>query len=126
MAQQSNTPSDGTHGSSFGLNHVRLIGRLTAKPELHYGSSGTGRARIGIAVSYRGEAEFFDVTVFGKTAEVLAQYGAKGRVVHIDGRLTHYSREIDGTTVKTLDLVADRVDFLDAPRGGAEDASVTA
>ena len=57
------------------------------------------------------------VVVFGKQAESCSQYLAKGRLVFIEGRLQYRAWEQEGQKRSTLDIVADRVQFLGGPAG---------
>ena len=58
------------------LNHVMLIGRLTRDAELKYTSGGFAISNFSIAVNRRRkngeqwveEANFFDITLYGKSA----------------------------------------------------------
>jgi len=114
-----------------GLNKVFLMGNLTRDPELRYVPSGAPVATFGLAVNRRyvtqhGEKKdevcFVRVVVFGKQAESCSQHLSKGRLVFIEGRLQYRSWEQqDGQKRSSLDVVADRVQFLGGPRPqGAE------
>jgi hypothetical protein len=46
---------------------------------------------IGIAANVNGFPEFHDVVAWEKAAEVIGQYGRKGREIHVDGRITSRS-----------------------------------
>lgn len=106
------------------LNKVFLIGNLTRDPELRYVPSGAPVATFGLAVNrifttQQGEKKdevcFVRVVVFGKQAESCSQYLTKGRLVFVEGRLQYRSWEQDGQKRNTLDIVADRVQFLSSP-----------
>ena len=111
------------------LNRVTLIGRLTRDPELRHSRSGDAIASLRIAVNGRARDEggqwvdkpnFFDVSVFGRQAETVANYMAKGRRIGIDGRLQWREWEAqDGTKRQSVDVVANDIFFLDN-RGDAE------
>ncbi len=107
------------------LNKVFLIGNLTRDPELRYVPSGAPVATFGLAINRRyvtqnGEKKdevcFVRIVVFGKQAESCSQYLNKGRLVFIEGRLQYRSWEQDGQKRSSLDVVADRVQFLGGPR----------
>ena len=77
-------------------NKVLLLGNLTRDPEVRYTPKGTAVTDLGIAVNRqytldtgekREEVTFVDVTFWGRTAEVAAEYLKKGRSVFIEGRL---------------------------------------
>jgi single-strand DNA-binding protein len=111
------------------LNRVTIIGRLTRDPELRHSRSGDAIASLRIAVNGRARDEggqwvdkpnFFDVSVFGRQAETVANYMAKGRRIGIDGRLQWREWEAqDGTKRQSVDVVANDIFFLDN-RGDAE------
>ncbi|MFA9397474.1 MAG: single-stranded DNA-binding protein [Clostridiaceae bacterium] len=104
------------------MNKVVLIGRLTKDPELRY-IAGTGNAvtTFTIAIDRRfnnkegkKEADFVPIVVWGKSAEFVANYGGKGRLIGVSGRIQTGSYEAkDGTRRYTTDVVADDVQFLD-------------
>ena len=112
------------------INSVTLIGRLTRDPELRHIPSGTAVTTLRIAVNdrvKRGEewqdaAYYFDVTVWGRTAENCAQYLAKGRPVGVQGKLTWREWDAqDGTKRQSVEVVADNIQFLGGREGGGGD-----
>ncbi len=110
------------------INRVTLVGRLTRDPELRQIPSGTAVLELGLAVNGRQQDEagnwvdkpnFFDVKVYGRQAETLAQHLQKGRRIGIDGRLDWRSWEAqDGTKRSKVDVVAQNVQFLDSRSDG--------
>lgn len=111
------------------INSVVLVGNLTRDPELRHTPSGTAVTTLRIAVNdrvKRGEewqdaAYYFDVTVWGRTAENCAQYLAKGRPVGVQGKLTWREWDAqDGTKRQSVEVVADNVQFLGGGREGGE------
>jgi len=119
------------------LNKVFMMGNLTRDPELRYVPSGAPVATFGLAVNrtfvtQQGEKKdevcFVRVVVFGKQAESCSQYLTKGRLVFIEGRLHYRAWEQDGQKRNTLDIVADRVQFLGGPAkpAGTESEDMTA
>ncbi len=111
------------------LNKVFLMGNLTRDPELRYVPSGAPVATFGLAVNRRyvtqhGEKKdevcFVRVVVFGKQAESCSQHLNKGRLVFIEGRLQYRAWEQDGQKRNTLDIIAERVQFLGGPRQAAD------
>lgn len=106
------------------LNRVFLIGNLTRDPELRYIPSGTPVVSFGLAVNTpiaranseaKTEVCFMRVVAWGKQAEACNQYLKKGRLVFVEGRLVYRSWEQDGKTRSTMEVRADRVQFL-SPR----------
>lgn len=109
------------------LNRVLLIGNLTKDPELRYTPSGTPVANLRLAVNSsfkdqsgarKEETCFITVVVWSKQAEICNQYLKKGRPVFIEGRLIYRSWEAEGKTRSTMEVRADRVQFMGAPPGG--------
>jgi single-strand DNA-binding protein len=113
------------------VNSINLVGRLTRDPELREAEGDTKVAGMRVAVPRRpknGEDQapvYVDVTAFGSLADNCAKYLAKGRRVAVAGRL-EYSEwtDTDGGKHSKHEVIADRVDFLDAPQndtGAAEE-----
>ncbi|MBE3586748.1 single-stranded DNA-binding protein [Desulfofundulus thermocisternus] len=106
------------------FNKIILIGRLVREPELRYTPSGTAVARFTLAVDRpftnrqgEREADFIDIVVWQKQAEICSQYLGKGRLVAVEGRLQIRSYDdSQGVRRKTAEVVAEQVRFLDRPR----------
>src|SRR5208283_3670188 len=95
------------------FNKVILAGNLTRDPELRYTPKGTAVARITLAVNRtytaeggekKEEVSFVDVDVWGRQAEVIAQYMKKGRPLLIEGRLKQDTWEDKNTKQKQSKL----------------------
>jgi single-strand DNA-binding protein len=109
------------------INRVVLIGRLTRDPELRTTNTGKSVCDFSIAVSKRTkptdgspDADFFRVTAWDRSADFVANYLHKGRLVALEGRLQ--SRKYtasDGTNREVVEIVADSVQSLDRPRDDA-------
>lgn len=100
-----------------GYNKVILLGNLTRDPELRFLANGTGVCDVGLAInSYVGkdtqEVCFVDCTVWGKTAENLAQYCSKGSQILVEGRLKMDTWEKDGVKHVKLKVNVDKVQFI--------------
>jgi len=119
------------------LNKVFLIGNLTRAVELRYAPSGTAVGSFGLATnrnftSQSGEKKqetcFVRVVVWGKQAETCNQYLAKGSSVFVEGRLIYRTWDSkEGQKKSTLEIRADRVQFLGRPmRDAAPHADVQA
>ena len=100
------------------MNNVVLIGRLTKDVEVRYApASQMAVARFSVAVDRGGKdkgADFISCVAFGKTAELMEKYTAKGLRISVQGHIQtgSYNKQ-DGTKVYTTDVVADRVEFID-------------
>lgn len=111
------------------INRVAISGNLTRDAELRQAGE-TPVLAMGVAVNDRrknrqtGEWEdrpnFFDVTLFGRRAEALAQYMTKGTKVAVEGRLRYESWEDgDGKRRSRVGIVADEVEFMSRREGDA-------
>jgi single-strand DNA-binding protein len=109
------------------FNRVILAGNLVRDPEIRYLPSGLSVTSFGIAVNSRyrqnnevkEDVSFFDVVVFGKQGENCAEYLSKGRPVLVEGRLRQRRWEAEGVKKSKIEVVAQNVQFLGAPGGGA-------
>lgn len=100
------------------LNKVILTGRLVADPEVVNTQSATSVVKVRIAVDRKGrekETDFFDCVAFGKTADFVATYLNKGRMVAIIGNLRVRSYDAkDGTKKKVWEIIIDEAHPLDS------------
>ena len=109
------------------MNSVNLIGNLCTDVEVKDVGPDKKVANFRIAVDRGGKdagADFFNVAVWDRQAELCAQYLSKGRQVGIEGYLRSHSWETDeGKRRREVEVVARRVEFLGGPRetNGAAD-----
>ena len=110
------------------MNKVILVGRLAAEPELKVTQKGDYLATLRVVANTYGgrddegnakeRSEFFNLVVFGKTAEVAAKYLHKGRLIFAEGRLQtrtwddaegkkHWKTEV---AVENLQMLGPRTD----------------
>lgn len=112
------------------INNVVLLGNLTRDIELRFTPKGAAVANMGLALNRvwtdeggqkKEEVTFLDVAVFSKQAENCAKYLKKGSQVAVIGRLRQESWDDKQTGQKKskITVVADNVQFLGAPAGGA-------
>ncbi len=111
-------------------NKVILIGNLTRDPEMRYLPSQTPVVEIGLAVNRRWKGQdgqqreetcFIDCVSFGKQAEVLNQYMAKGRPIMIEGRLQLDTWEAkDGSKRVKHKVVIEQFQFLGGGQSGGQ------
>lgn len=111
------------------VNHVTIIGRLTRNAELKFTNGGTAITTISIANNemkktadgYEDVVSFFDVIIWGRTAEAIAQYLTKGKQVAIEGRLRQdrwHDRE-SGQPRSKVKITARTVQLLSGGGGGS-------
>jgi len=114
---------------AMSLNKVMLIGNLTRDPESRTTPSGqmvttfavaTNRVWTNQAGEKQEKAEFHNVVAWGKLADIVSKYLARGRRVYVEGRLqTRDWQGQDGVKRYRTEIVADNVIMLDRPAGGA-------
>ena len=72
------------------LNNVNLVGRVGQEPEVRYFDSGSVLTKLSLAVNRRSknsEPDWFEVELWGKIAEVAANYTQKGSLIGVIGEL---------------------------------------
>ena len=104
------------------MNKVTLIGRLGKDPELKYTPSGKAVMSCSLATSERwsdkdGEKKesttWHNIVAWGKQAEVMAQYLAKGRQIAVEGRIDNRSYDDkDGNKRYISEVVVQNFEFL--------------
>jgi len=109
------------------LNKVQLIGRLGADPETRYMPSGSAVTNVRIATNEswkdretgerKERAEFHNVVMFGRLAEVAAEYLRKGSQCYVEGKLrTRKWQDRDGNDRYTTEIVANELVMLGGKR----------
>ena len=72
----------------MGINSVTLVGRAGRDPEVKYFESGSVVANLTLAVNRRSkndEPDWFNLEIWGKQAQVAADYVKKGSLIGISG-----------------------------------------
>jgi len=113
------------------LNKVLLIGNTGRDAEMRYLSTGTAKTEFSLAVSNRrrgasgeweDQTEWFNIVLFGDTAERLSQYITKGKQLYIEGRLSTRNWDDDqGVRHYRTEVIANNVQFLDRRNAGGDD-----
>lgn len=107
-------------------NKCVIVGRLTADPELRQ-AGGHSVCSFTVAVD-RGfkdkdgnkQTDFIRCNVWRQGADFLTRYGAKGRVVLVDGQLQGRKyQDKDGNNRESWEIVADQVSLLDRAKDAA-------
>jgi single-strand DNA-binding protein len=109
------------------LNKVILVGRVTANPELRTTPGGQSVTTIGVATNRtwndkngqkQEETEFHNVVMWGRQAEIAAQFLVKGAMVLIEGRMkTRSWTDKQGQTRKTTEVMCERMQLGPKPQG---------
>lgn len=118
------------------INNVMLIGRITRDLDdksfgYTTGANPTCRANVSIAVNrsrrtqdntWEDEVSYFDVTIWGKTAENLKPYLSKGKQIAVEGYLKQDRWEDKATGEKRsrITIQANTVQLLGGNQGGGQ------
>jgi single-strand DNA-binding protein len=104
------------------LNMTQIIGHLGRDPEVRHTPDGTAVANLAVATNetWKDKAgekqertEWHRVVLFGKVAEVAADYLRKGSLVYLQGRLqTRKWQGEDGQDRYTTEIVGERLRML--------------
>ncbi len=102
------------------MNKVVLVGRLTRDPEVRTMPSGNQVASFTLAINrnFRNkegniDADFINVSVFGRQAENVAKYMSKGSLLGCEGRIQTRSYDAqDGSKRYVTEVIADNVEFM--------------
>jgi single-strand DNA-binding protein len=111
---------------ALNLNTVFLAGHLTRDPEVRplAGEKVVTNFSLAINRRYKGadgeikeESTFVDCEAWGRTAELVGQYLAKGSAAYVEGRLRLDSwQDKDGQKRSRLKVVVDSVQFMGPPK----------
>lgn len=106
----------------MGFQRVEIIGNLGRDPELRFTQSGKAVCNFPVAVNERrGDNDvttWFEVSVWGASAENCEKYLSKGREVFVEGRVSvdTWTDRSDGSARGKLKINAFRVQFLGGGR----------
>ena len=108
------------------MNIISLTGNLGKDNEVKQLSSGTTvlNNSIGVRSNAKVGGEYktswFNVSIFGKSAEIFNQYTKKGSKVFLTGevRIREYKKQ-DGTNGMSVDLLVNNFEFLDSANGNS-------
>lgn len=109
------------------LNRVLILGRVTADPQLRATPSGQSVTTFGVATNRvwtgkdgkrQEETEFHNVVVWGRQAEIAAQFLRKGALVFVEGHLrTRSWQDKQGQSHKTTEVICERMQLGPRPAG---------
>lgn len=100
------------------INRVVLVGRLTKDVELKKTGNGTSIANFTVAcdrIKKKGEegtADFISCVAWRQPAEFLSNYGKKGDMIAVDGRLQTSNYDQNGRTVYRTEVITEQVRLL--------------
>ncbi len=109
-----------TQNSRRTFNKVIIAGIIGADPEIHRSANNVVRATFSVSSHRRTsngmKTDWLPVVAFNQLAEIIARYGKKGRLIHIDGALvasTWQDPNDANRQIKRLEIHAKELLFLD-------------
>jgi single-strand DNA-binding protein len=113
------------------INVITLIGRVGNDPEMKYFESGSVKCRLTLAVNRRSreneQTDWFNLELWGKTAEVAGNYVHKGKQIAVKGALKFdsWTDARTGANRSSPVILVDQLELLgskkDADAGGMSD-----
>ena len=105
----------------MGINSVTLVGRAGRDPEVRYFESGTVVANLTLAVNRRNredEPDWFNLEIWGKQAQVAADYVKKGSLIGVTGsfKLDSWKDRNTGEERNKPVVRVDRLELLGSKR----------
>ncbi|MEO1400152.1 MAG: single-stranded DNA-binding protein [Cyanobacteria bacterium J06635_1] len=104
------------------LNIVTLVGRAGRDPEVRYFESGNVLCKFTIAVNRRSrnsdQPDWFNLEVWGRTAEIAANYVRKGSLVGVTGalKIDSWQDRSSGAMRSSPVIRVERLDLLGSRR----------
>lgn len=104
------------------INTVNLVGRAGRDPDVRYFESGSVVCKFSLAVDRRSrnsdQPDWFTVEMWGRTAEVAANYVRKGSLIGVTGSLKfdHWTDRATGTPRSAPVIRVDRMELLGSRR----------
>jgi single-strand DNA-binding protein len=116
------------------MNKVVLVGRLTKDPEVRTMPTGNTVASFTLAINRNFknkegniDADFINISVFGRQAENVGKYVFKGSQLGVDGRIQTRSYDAqDGTKRYVTEVIAENVEFMSSGKRDDNSAPVNA
>nr|MDD3720777.1 single-stranded DNA-binding protein [Candidatus Gracilibacteria bacterium] len=115
------------------LNKAQIIGRMTSDIELRTTPNGQNVTSFSVATNRswvdgsgmkQEQAEFHNVVLWGKLAEIASQYLQKGKRVFIEGRLQTRAWDAqDGSKRYKTEIIGENMIMLDSRDSGSSDGS---
>ena len=113
------------------MHKITIIGHLGQDPAMRYTPDGQAVTSFSVASSrkyktaageQREETEWFNVSAWGKLAEVCNQYLSKGKQVYVEGRLkTRTYQTQNGETRFSIDVTCSEIQFLGGGAGAPQE-----
>lgn len=105
------------------MNVITLVGRAGRDPEVKYFESGTMVANLSLAVNGRSkdaDTEWFNLEIWGKQAQVAADYVRKGSLIGVYGsvKTEKWTDRATGEEKRKTVVTVDRLQLLGGKKDG--------
>jgi len=96
---------------------TQILGYVAKDAELRFSAQGLPMLKFSVSVKERRAPKpmYWNVTVFGKAAESVAQYVVKGSLVHVDGQINMRQWEQDQIVRTAYEVTAPYVTLVSSP-----------
>lgn len=103
------------------LNRVVLMGLIGNQPELKISSGGKPYVRLSLSTFRRikdssgvarRETQWHKVMIWGKNAELCANFCSKGSPLYLEGHLANYTKEENGERTFHIGIVAEQLQLI--------------
>jgi len=103
------------------LNTIHLVGRVGQDPEVKYFESGSVLCKLNLAVNRptkNKETDWFELEIWGKPAEIAANYVRKGSQIGVQGslRMDSWNDRTTGVSRSKPVIRVDKLDLLSSKR----------
>lgn len=99
-------------------NKVILVGNLTRDPEIRGTGTGMVVANFTLAMNEKDYVSFVECAAFGKTADLVRNYLAKGSSVLVEGRLHQQRWEQEGRKRSKIEVYVNGITFVGSKKAG--------
>ncbi len=110
------------------LNVVTLVGRVGGEPDVKYFESGAVKCKLTLAVNRisrnSDQPDWFNLEIWGKTAEIAANYVHKGSLIGVKGslKIESWSDRNTGQQRSTPIIKVEKLDLLGSKRDNENNA----
>ena len=109
------------------VNKIILIGNLGNDPQIRVGDTVTANLSLGTSRKWRDkdgnvqqETEWHRICAFGRLAEIIRDYTAKGDPLYVEGRLRTRKYEKDGAERYVTEIIAEQIQLLRSKKDNDE------
>lgn len=109
------------------VNKIILIGNLGNDPQIRIGDHVIANLSLGTSRKWRDkdgnvqqETEWHRICAFGRLAEIIRDYTAKGDPLYVEGRLRTRKYEKDGAERYVTEIIAEQIQLLRSKKDNDE------